>query len=325
MSRTVKGMLIRTWNLFHGNTSPPGRKAYLEEMVRRVTEDRPPVVLLQEVPAWALGRLESWSGMKAFTTRTMRPRLGVLPLPAGVAKAITSIHPGKLRSGVAGQGNVILLGKGFTIRSIKFTTLNTNPFCESEGARLGLTPKQMRWWQKERRVLLSAHLEITATRERVFIANVHLTSHPKDLRLADAELRRAANFMNRGSELDEIVIIGGDFNIKGSESQTIRELTHPTEPDEAPYVSTASLIDNVLVRGARPGTVRVWPEDARMFNGKLLSDHAPVEVDVPLPSEIPPPPTPPAVAPAEAVAADTALVDETPTAPAAETETATDA
>ena len=26
-------MIVRTWNLFHGNTNPPGRKAYLREMV----------------------------------------------------------------------------------------------------------------------------------------------------------------------------------------------------------------------------------------------------------------------------------------------------
>ncbi len=307
-------MLVRTWNLFHGNTNPPGRKAHLEEMVRLVTADKPAVVLLQEVPAWALNQLEAWSGMKALTTRTMRPRLGFLPLPAGLAKRITSLHTGLLRSGVAGQGNAILLGTGFTIRSIKFTTLNTNPFCEEQGRRFGLTPKQMRWWEKERRVLLSTHLEVTATRERVFLANVHLTSYDQDLRLADAELRRAANFMNRGSELDEVIILGGDFNIPGSQSQTIKELINPAEPDELPYVSTASLIDNILVRGAQPGTVRVWPEDARMHNGKLLSDHTPVEVDVPLPSEIPPPPPPPAAEPAsgESGAADAAPASDTP-------------
>ena len=51
------GLLLRTWNLFHGNTVPPERRAHLEQMVRLATADEPDLVLLQEVPAWALGRL----------------------------------------------------------------------------------------------------------------------------------------------------------------------------------------------------------------------------------------------------------------------------
>ena len=39
-------------------------------------------------------------------------------------------------------------------------------------------------------------------------------------------------------------------------------------------------IDHVLVRGAATSAVRVWPDEARMHDGKLLSDHAPVEVDI---------------------------------------------
>ncbi len=50
-------MLIRSWNLFHGNTTPPGRHAYLEEMVHLVTVDGPDVVCLQELPVWSLRRL----------------------------------------------------------------------------------------------------------------------------------------------------------------------------------------------------------------------------------------------------------------------------
>ena len=47
-------MLVRSWNLFHGNTLPPGRRSRLEEMVRLATADRPDVLCLQEVPLWAL-------------------------------------------------------------------------------------------------------------------------------------------------------------------------------------------------------------------------------------------------------------------------------
>ena len=49
-------MLIRSWNLFHGNTVPPQRQAFLDEMLRRATADEPDVLCLQELPAWALTR-----------------------------------------------------------------------------------------------------------------------------------------------------------------------------------------------------------------------------------------------------------------------------
>jgi len=38
----------------------------------------------------------------------------------------------------------------------------------------------------------------------------------------------------------------------------------------------------VLVRGAATSKVRVWPDDERRYDGKLLSDHAPVEVEIEL-------------------------------------------
>ena len=65
-------MLVRTWNLFHGNTNPPGRRAFLDEMVELATADDPDVLCAQEVPAWALGR---------FTGGDVaaRPTLGPLP------------------------------------------------------------------------------------------------------------------------------------------------------------------------------------------------------------------------------------------------------
>jgi len=43
-------LLVRTWNLFHGNAVPPERRAFLEEMVRLAAADGPDVLALQEVP-----------------------------------------------------------------------------------------------------------------------------------------------------------------------------------------------------------------------------------------------------------------------------------
>jgi endonuclease/exonuclease/phosphatase family metal-dependent hydrolase len=95
-------MLVRTWNLFHGNASPAGRKAYLRQMIELVTRDRPDVVCLQELPVWALRHLERWSGMHATGAVARKP---LLPLGA---RPVTALHHGLLRSAVTGEADAIL-------------------------------------------------------------------------------------------------------------------------------------------------------------------------------------------------------------------------
>jgi endonuclease/exonuclease/phosphatase family metal-dependent hydrolase len=95
-------MLVRTWNLFHGKPSPPGRRAFLRQMIDLVTRDRPDVVCLQELPVWALSHLEDWSGMHACSAVARQPLL-----PFG-ARAVTALHHGLLRSAVTGEGDAIL-------------------------------------------------------------------------------------------------------------------------------------------------------------------------------------------------------------------------
>ncbi len=95
-------MLVRTWNLFHGNAAPPERRAFLRRMIELVTSDRPDVVCLQELPAWALRHLERWSGMHACGAVARRPLL-----PFG-ARAVTALHHGLLRSAVTGEADAIL-------------------------------------------------------------------------------------------------------------------------------------------------------------------------------------------------------------------------
>jgi endonuclease/exonuclease/phosphatase family metal-dependent hydrolase len=98
-------MLVRTWNLFHGNASPPERKAYLRRMIELVTGDGPDVVCLQELPVWALRDLERWSGMHAVSAVARRPMLSV------GARAVTDLHHGLLRSAVTGEADAILTRK----------------------------------------------------------------------------------------------------------------------------------------------------------------------------------------------------------------------
>jgi len=100
--RYAVAMLVRTWNLFHGNASPPERRAFLRRMIELVTNDRPDVVCLQELPVWALRHLERWSGMHASGAVARRH---LLPLGA---RAVTALHHGLLRSAVTGEADAIL-------------------------------------------------------------------------------------------------------------------------------------------------------------------------------------------------------------------------
>jgi endonuclease/exonuclease/phosphatase family metal-dependent hydrolase len=270
-------VIVRTWNLFNGNTFPPQRKAFLREMVELVTADRPDVVCLQEIPAWALSRVGGWAGMQAVTARAKRPRFGPIPIPSALGRGLTAPNHGVIRSAFAGQGNAILFPKEAKLRNRKTITLNTNVFCEERGAQLGLTRKQMVAWEKERRVCHLVQYELP-NRRRFLVGNLHATSVANDLRLADAEIRRAITFVDRGAELEEVLIVAGDFNITHEQSTAIQELT-ALPPDER-WTDSGPQIDHVLLRRAAATAVRVWPTEEREYEGSVLSDHAPVEVEI---------------------------------------------
>jgi endonuclease/exonuclease/phosphatase family metal-dependent hydrolase len=271
-------VLVRTWNLFNGNTFPPRRKAYLRQMVELISADKPDMVFLQEIPVWALDSMAEWSGMQAITDRARKPKLGPFPIPASLGRALTAPNHGKIRSAFAGQGNAVLIPREATLRKHKSITLNTNPFCEERGRELGLTPKQMVDWEKERRICQTVQYEL-ANRQRFFLANVHAT-HSSDIRLPDAELRKAVNFVLRGSELEEVLVVAGDFNITRDASTTINELMTAEREDR--WMASGPQIDHILLRRAIATSVRVWPDDERTYDGKILSDHAPVEVQIEL-------------------------------------------
>src|SRR5262245_17387932 len=117
-------MLIRSWNLYHGNSFPPSRRSHLEEMLGLVTADRPDVLALQEVPVWALGRLAEWTAMASFTAVAQRPHFGPVRITGRVGRRLTSVDYGRLRSAFSGQGNAILLGEGLEATLHHTVTLN---------------------------------------------------------------------------------------------------------------------------------------------------------------------------------------------------------
>ena len=265
-------LVIRTWNLFHGNTKPPERRAYLEQMVRLVTADEPDAVCLQELPAWALPKLERWSGMRPFVETAQPPRLGPVRIPAEAGRAITSLNNGLFRSAVSGQANAILLGRRAKVLDQDALVLNARRFREVQATwlRLGLLPRLA--WAKERRVVHAVRFDLDGI--AMVVANLHATSYPADQRLADAELLRAAVFVDAFAHPDDVVVLAGDFNVPAARSATQAELETPEWGFSAPV---GKGIDQVLVRGAAVESLERWPRERRRVGGKVLSDHTPVE------------------------------------------------
>jgi endonuclease/exonuclease/phosphatase family metal-dependent hydrolase len=251
------GLLLRTWNLFHGNTVPPQRQAYLEEMVRLAAADEPDVVLLQEVPAWALPRLAEWSGMQSFGALASRP-----PLGAELGGRITDLHHGRLRSAVSGQANAILVARRRRVLVDETIVLNPLRFRTATARALELPAGARLAWAKERRVAQAVRLP------ELLVANLHATSNP-DERLPAAELVRAATWLEAIAAPDEPIALAGDFNLRAP------DLT------EWGFESAGGAdVDHVLLRGLSSGPVERWPEERRTLDGRLLSDHAPLEVTI---------------------------------------------
>jgi len=234
-------VVIRSWNLFHGNAKPPRRRAYLEEMVRLVTADEPDVVCLQELPVWSLRRLEEWTGLRAITDVARAPRL-----PPPLDRLVTALDHGLFRSLFTGQAQAILLRPELEV-------LERSVFVLNAGRLLGIGAGEPRICQ-----ILRLRRPTEGT---VVLANLHATNAP---RRAAAQVERAATYVLELAREDEPVVLAGDFNVTP-------DLRHHG------FTEGGSGIDHVLVRGADAGPLQVWPDERRILNGKLLSDHAPVE------------------------------------------------
>jgi endonuclease/exonuclease/phosphatase family metal-dependent hydrolase len=268
---TVERLLVRTWNLFHGNTQPPGRKAFLEEMVRLASADRPAVLCLQEVPVWALAQLDDWSGMPALGIVAQRPHLGPFPSTPEVGRVLTELNHGLLRSAFTGQANAILLGEELRVREHRHVILNPFRFRRAQARRLELGTVERLAWSKERRI---CHVvRVQRGDETLLVANLHATGLA-DRRVPDAELLRAAVFADGMAKPGEPVLLCGDFNLSTRNSRTLADLTGAEWGFTGP---TPTVIDHVLVRGLDAAPPVRWPVERRLYEGRLLSDHAPVE------------------------------------------------
>ncbi len=234
-------LLVRTWNLFHGNAVPPERHAFLEEMVRLATADDPSVVCLQEVPIWALLYLEVWSGMTAVGAVAARARL----VSARLGKVVTARNHGLFRSVFTGQANAVLVSRDLRVDDRRSFTISLR----GEG---------------ERRVC-----QILRLADVGLLANLHTTTA-----LADRQFLRTATQIEGLARDDEPVIICGDVNVRPGEGETYDALNRWGFSEPAPG------IDQILVRGLPSTPPFVWPEERRRVGSRLLSDHAPVELHV---------------------------------------------
>ena len=233
-------LLVRSWNLYHGRTHPQSSTLHLERMVRLVTSDAPDVVALQEVPLWAVRRLDDWSGMPASWAMTMPARLGPL------ARRVTERDPVRFRSSLTGQANALLVNPHFELGRHRRIVLNPD-----------LSRLDWLVGGGQRRVCHS--LEVEAGGERALLANLHASNDP-DRSVAAREIERATSFLVGGAPC----VLSGDFNIPRYE---VDGFSPPIDG-----------INQILVRGFEfERGPDVWPEERRRLPGGLLSDHAPVE------------------------------------------------
>lgn len=261
-------MLIRSWNLFHGNSLPSQRKSFLDEMLRLAEADDPDVLCLQEVPAWAA--VQFTAGDVAA-----RPSLGPLRIPAELGRRLTEPNHGLLRSAFSGQANAIQVSPRLRVLGHEALTLNPWRFRAAQARALELGAVARLGWAKERRIVQTLRLEEPGGRT-FLVANMHCTSFAADERLADAELLRAAWFAVSTAAREDVVVLAGDFNVRAARSRTLRDLIGPEWGFSAPGPG----IDHILVRGATASALRRWPDEQRRHGDRLLSDHSPVELDI---------------------------------------------
>ncbi len=213
-------LVIRTWNVFHGNTDRPGRRAYLRQMIELVTSDRPDVVCLQELPVWSLTRLAAWSGMHAAGAVARRPLL------RRGARALTGLHHGLLRSAVTGEADAILTGR---------------PASDLGATVVGDT--------RLRRIAQTVELD------GVTVVNFHIDGDR--------------------DQLERVLALAGDRAVVAGDTNLPGRAADGFSPP------LAGSIDQIYARGL---TVleppRAWPVERRTFDGRVLSDHAPVEAVV---------------------------------------------
>ena len=158
--------------------------------------------------------------------------------PAAVTAWVTRLHQARFRSRLAGQANAILVDRSLGSEDLGGAQISDHG--------------------RERRVVHAVRVGGIGV-----IANLHATNVPGTPSIVAAELDRAREFLDALAAPAEPRILAGDLNLR--------------DPSVPGYANGGPGIDHVLVAGAPAGPLVVWPRERRVQNGRLLSDHPPVE------------------------------------------------
>ena len=208
--------------------------------------------------------------MSAVTDVARRPLPGVGEL----AHRLSELDARRFRSAVTGEANAVLLQRSLTVVEHRRLVLNPFRYRRAQARQLRLPFAERLRWASERRILQA--LRIRRGDGTFVLANAHITGH-KDKRIPDAELLRAAVFVDGFAQPGEPLLLCGDFNLTVHNSRGLRELM---TPEWGFAGATPTGIDHILVRGLPAEPPVVWPVERRTSDGRILSDHAPVDVEV---------------------------------------------
>ena len=149
--------------------------------------------------------------------------------------------------------------------------LNPRRLPAPQARRLALDRRARLAWGKERRVCQAVRFEAGGG---LTVANTARDECPADLALRGRGAPARRRLRRRVAEPGDVLVLAGDFNV-------IRERRRRCPScAEWGFSKPIPWIDQVLVRGARARPAHRWPDERRRVDGRLLSDHAPVEVTI---------------------------------------------
>ena len=261
-------MLIRSWNLYHGCTHPTGRRSYLQEIVDLAVADRPDVVLLQEVPAWALPYLGPWTGMHAVADVAQPPRAGPVPIPTEARSSADGARAGAPPVGLRGAG------ERDPPRRRPATRRARPPRAQPAGlpARAG-APARARPRRPPR--VGEGAADLPSRPRRAGGRGAARRREPARDELAGRCARAGCRARARGC-------VGGRLRPRWGDGRPGRRLQRRRGRRPPRRVLEPGAGHRPPRRpGCGPGALRVWPDERRLRNGMLLSDHAPIELEIP--------------------------------------------
>ena len=242
-------------------------------MLRLATADDPDVALrpggarLGARPASRVGDIAA------------RPRLGPVPITAGVGGRLTAPNHGLLRSAFSGQGNGDP-ARPLALRVLAHATLTLNPrrFRDAHARAISSLAAASRGSPGRRS---GGSCRQSASRDaggRTFlVANMHCTSYATTCACPKPSCCARRGSRRRRRKPEDVVVLAGDFNVTGA-SPALEQLAGArvgllgAGPRHRPHPRA---------RRRRARRCAVWPRRAaHARTARLLSDHAPVEVEI---------------------------------------------